>query len=168
MASVFNFTAAGIDGKPIDLAIYRGKVGLIVNVASRCSFTRQYADLEKLYRELEPRGFVILGFPCNQFLWQEPGDGDQIQNFCRRTYNVSFPMFAKVDVNGSKAHPLYRFLKQSAAGWFGVRRIGWNFTKFLFDREGNVVRRYSTMTEPMSLKPDIEKLLDKVEHARAG
>ena len=160
MQSIYDFSATSITGQSIDLSSYRGHVLLIVNVASRCAFATQYAGLESLYQKYRERGFVVLGFPCDQFMNQEFGTNDEIQEFCSTRYNVSFPMFAKVDVNGRDAHPLYRFLTSQAAGWFGVRHIGWNFTKFLIDRHGSVVQRYSTMTSPEAIEKDIEPLLD--------
>ncbi len=148
MQTVYDFSATAIDGQSIDLSSYRGRVLLIVNVASRCAFTPQYADLETLYQKYRERGLVVLGFPCGQFFKQELATSEDIQEFCSARYNVTFPMFAKVDVNGPNADPLYKFLRSQAAGWLGVRRIGWNFTKFLVDRNGQVVKRYSTMTTP--------------------
>jgi glutathione peroxidase len=158
-ASIYDIPVTTIDGTPATLAEYRGKVMLVVNVASKCGFTPQYAGLEELYRKYRERGLVVLGFPCNQFLWQEPGDGDAIKSFCTLKYNVTFPMFAKVDVNGSSAHPLYKHLKHAARGSLGTKSIKWNFTKFLVGRDGKVVRRYGTATKPESLAADIEKLL---------
>lgn len=159
VASIYDIPVTTIDGTPTTLAEYRGKVLLVVNVASKCGFTPQYAGLEELYRKYKDRGLVVLGFPCNQFLWQEPGDGDAIQSFCTLKYDVTFPMFAKVDVNGSGAHPLYRHLKSAARGLLGTKSVKWNFTKFLVGREGNAVRRYGTATKPEQLAADIEKLL---------
>lgn len=159
MSSVYDFSAISITGESIDLSSYRGQVLLIVNVASRCAFTPQYADLEAIYQKYRERGLTVLGFPCGQFFQQELSNSKDIQEFCSARYNVSFPMFEKVDVNGPKAHPLYRFLVSQASGWLGVRRIGWNFTKFLIDRNGQVVRRYSTMTKPEQIESDILKLL---------
>ncbi len=132
---------------------------LIVNVASRCSFTPQYAGLEELYQRYKDRGFEVLGFPCNQFGGQEPGEEATIREFCSTKYRVTFPMFSKIEVNGPNTHPLYVFLKEQRAGWLGVRRIGWNFVKFLVDREGNVLNRYSTMATPASIAPAIEAAL---------
>ncbi len=159
MQTVYEFSAASISGQPINFESFRGQVLLIVNVASRCAFTPQYSQLEALYQKYRDQGFAVLGFPCGQFMNQELSTSSDIQEFCSARYNVTFPMFGKVDVNGPNAHPLYRFLVSQAAGWLGVRRIGWNFTKFLVDRNGNVVKRYSTMTTPESIESDIEKLL---------
>ena len=161
MTSVHDFTAKALSGEDVSLADFRGKVLLIVNTASKCGFTPQYAGLEKLHEELSPRGFAVLGFPCNQFGQQEPGDSQEIQNFCSLTYNVTFPMFAKIDVNGASAHPLYEFLKGEKAGLLGIEAIKWNFSKFLVDQEGRVVERYAPTTTPASLKADIEALLER-------
>ena len=157
--SVHDFSARRLDGSEQALADYRGQVLLIVNVASRCGFTPQYAGLEALYRKYRDRGFAVLGFPCNQFGAQEPGTEADIQGFCSTNYDVSFPMFAKIDVNGDGAHPLYRHLKGEKPGVLGTEAIKWNFTKFLVDGEGNVVERYAPKDEPASIAPDIEKLL---------
>src|SRR5262245_54518783 len=157
--NIYDIPLTTIDGTPTTLAQYRGSVLLVVNVASKCSFTPQYAGLEELYKKYKDRGLVVLGFPCNQFMWQEPSDGNDIKSFCTLKYNVTFPMFAKVDVNGKDAHPLYKHLKSEARGLLGTESVKWNFTKFLVDREGKVVRRYFTMTKPEKLSADIEKLL---------
>lgn len=157
--SIYDIPVTTIDGEPTTLAPYRGNVLVIVNVASKCGFTPQYAGLEELYKKFKDRGLVVLGFPCNQFMWQEPGDVNEIKSFCTLKYNVTFPMFAKIDVNGSNTHPLYRHLKSAARGFLGTKSIKWNFAKFLVDREGNVTRRYATMTKPETLTADIEKLL---------
>src|SRR6266545_3438053 len=157
--SIYDIPVTAIDGTQTTLAAYRGKVLLIVNVASKCGFTPQYKGLEELYRIYQNRGLIVLGFPCNQFMWQEPGDGAEIQSFCSLKYNVTFPIFAKVDVNGKNAHPLYRHLKDAARGLLWSRAVKWNFTKFLVDREGNVVRRFATVTKPQKLTAAIEKLL---------
>ena len=159
MTSVHDFTAKALSGEDVSLADFRGKVLLIVNTASKCGFTPQYAGLEKLHEELSPRGFAVLGFPCNQFGQQEPGDAQEIQKFCSLSYNVTFPMFAKIDVNGANAHPLYEFLKSEKSGLLGIEAIKWNFSKFLVDQEGRVVERYAPTTTPASLKGDIEALL---------
>ena len=159
MTTVHDFTAKALSGEDVSLADFRGKVLLIVNTASKCGFTPQYAGLEKLYEELSPRGFAVLGFPCNQFGQQEPGDAQEIQKFCSLSYNVTFPMFAKIDVNGANAHPLYEFLKSEKSGLLGIEAIKWNFSKFLVDQEGRVVERYAPTTTPASLKGDIEALL---------
>jgi glutathione peroxidase len=159
MASVYDFTAETIDGQPAPLADYQGKVLLIVNTASKCGFTRQYAGLEDLYRKYRDRGFVVLGFPCNQFGAQEPGDEEEIKSFCSLTYDVDFPLMRKVDVNGPSAHPLYVFLKGQKKGLLGTEGIKWNFTKFLVDRSGQVVDRYAPTDEPKALEGAIEALL---------
>ena len=159
MNSVHDFKAKALSGEDVSLADFRGKVLLIVNTASKCGFTPQYAGLEKLHEELSPRGFAVLGFPCNQFGQQEPGDAQEIQKFCSLSYNVTFPMFAKIDVNGASAHPLYEFLKREKSGLLGIEAIKWNFSKFLVDQEGRVVERYAPTTTPASLKGDIEALL---------
>jgi glutathione peroxidase len=159
--SLYDIPVKGLDGSEQTLEPYRGKVLLIVNVASRCSFTPQYAGLEELYRRFQDRGFAILGFPCNQFLHQEPGDELEIKQFCSLKYDVTFPVFAKVDVNGSGTHTLYQHLKSAARGTLGTHAIKWNFTKFLVDREGNVVRRYSFFTKPGRIATDIEELLNR-------
>ncbi len=158
MPSVYDFTAASLAGDDIALKKFEGQVLLIVNTASKCGFTPQYAGLEALHRELSPRGFAVLGFPCNQFGSQEPGDAKQIAEFCERKYDVSFPMFAKIDVNGSAAHPLYNYLKREKGGLLGPS-IKWNFTKFLVDRSGSVVARHAPTATPQGLKREIEALL---------
>jgi glutathione peroxidase len=159
MASIYDFTAETIDGQPAPLADYRDKVVLIVNTASQCGFTRQYAGLEELYRRHRDGGFVILGFPCNQFGAQEPGDADEIKTFCSLTYDVDFPMMRKIDVNGPTAHPLYAYLKAAKKGVLGTQGIKWNFTKFLVDRQGRVTGRYAPTVEPKALEGAIEALL---------
>lgn len=157
--NVFDFQATSLDGKPVDLAQYRGKVLLIVNTASKCGFTPQYQGLENVYRELHGRGLEVLGFPCNQFGSQEPGSEQEIGAFCEKNYGVSFPMFAKVDVNGDNAHPLWKHLKGEAPGVLGTEGIKWNFTKFLIGRDGKVAKRYAPTTKPEEIADDIEKLL---------
>ncbi|MFM9162248.1 MAG: glutathione peroxidase [Methylocystis sp.] len=159
MTEFYNFHATSLDGTNLPLNIYQGKVVLIVNVASRCGFTSQYRGLEELYRKYSAQGFAILGFPCNQFGAQEPGNEEEIATFCKSTYDVSFPMFAKIDVNGPKAHPIYEFLKHSAPGILGSTAIKWNFTKFLIDREGNVKNRFAPTDTPKALENEIEALL---------
>ncbi|HVU22232.1 MAG TPA: glutathione peroxidase [Rhizomicrobium sp.] len=159
MSGVYDFTAQTLQGKEVSLADYRGQVLLIVNTASKCGFTPQYEGLEKLHEDLHPRGLTILGFPCNQFGSQEPGSADDIGQFCQVNYGVSFPMFAKIDVNGAQAHPLYKFLTHEKRGFLGTASIKWNFTKFLIDRAGNVVARYGSTTRPEQITPAIEKLL---------
>ncbi len=156
---VYDFDAQTLDGKPVKLSDYQGKVLLIVNTASKCGFTPQYKGLEALYRKYKDKGLEILGFPCNQFGAQEPGDANEIANFCSLTYDVSFPMFAKIDVNGDKAHPLYDYLKTEQKGMFGTRNINWNFTKFLVDKKGKVTARFGPQVTPESLDGAIAKLL---------
>jgi len=158
MPEIYDFTAKSLAGEDVSLRQYQGKVLLIVNTASKCGFTPQYEGLEALHRELAPRGFAVLGFPCNQFGAQEPGDAKQIAEFCKREYEVSFPMFAKIDVNGPGAHPLYVHLKGAKSGLLGSS-IKWNFTKFLVDRSGKVVARHAPTAAPQGLKKDIEALL---------
>ena len=157
--NVYDFQATSLDGKPVDLAQYRGKALLIVNTASKCGFTPQYQGLETVYRELHGRGLEVLGFPCNQFGSQEPGSEEEIGAFCEKNYGVSFPMFAKVDVNGDSAHPLWKHLKAEAPGVLGTEGIKWNFTKFLIGRDGKVVKRYAPQTKPEEIADDIEKVL---------
>ena len=147
------------DGASTDLSRYAGQVLLIVNTASKCGFTPQYEGLEALHRKYKDRGFAVLAFPCNQFGAQEPGDAEEIASFCRLTYDVTFPVFAKIDVNGADAAPLFRHLKKSAKGVLGSEAIKWNFTKFLVDRSGNVVERYAPTTAPEAIEKDIERLL---------
>jgi len=159
---VYDFSAAAVDGHEVPLAQYRGKVLVIVNTASQCGFTPQYAGLEDLYKEYKDRGVVVLGFPCNQFGGQEPGSEAEIAQFCELNYGVSFPLFAKIDVNGPDAHPLFKFLKAEKGGilgGIGLDGIKWNFTKFLVDATGKVVGRFASTTTPASLKPEIDKLL---------
>ncbi|MGE0739732.1 MAG: glutathione peroxidase [Hyphomonadaceae bacterium] len=158
MTSVYEFTARDIDGNERALADYRGKVLLIVNTASQCGFTYQYKGLEALHRKYADRGVEVLGFPCNQFGKQEPGDAEEIKNFCSLTYDVTFPMFAKVDVNGANAHPLYKHLTSAKPGLLGTRSIKWNFTKFLIDREGRVRARFAPTTKPEALDRVIDRL----------
>ena len=159
MSTITEIPITTPEGTQADLSPYAGKVLLIVNVASKCGFTPQYEGLEALHREYGERGFEVLGFPCNQFGGQEPGSADEIASFCSLTYDVTFPVFGKIDVNGSDAAPLYRWLKKQAPGLFGTEGIKWNFTKFLIDREGQVVERYAPQTKPEDIAGDIEKLL---------
>ena len=159
MSDVFDFSAIAIDGKPIDLSIYKGKVLLIVNTASKCGFTPQYKGLQKIFEQYVDRGLEVLGFPCNQFGHQEPGNEADINSFCEMNFGVSFPLFAKIDVNGKDALPLFAHLKAKAPGLLGSEGIKWNFTKFLIDREGRVVSRYAPATSPKSIAKDIEALL---------
>jgi glutathione peroxidase len=160
MTSIYDFTATTIDGAPQPLADYRGKTLLVVNVASKCGFTPQYAGLEALYRKLNPRGVEVLGFPCDQFGHQEPGTENEIKSFCSLSYDVTFPLFAKIEVNGPNAHPLYRWLKSQQTGLLGTEAIKWNFTKFLIDRDGQAVRRYAPTDKPDRIATDIEQLID--------
>lgn len=157
--SLYDFKFGDAFGFEKDLSEYRGKVLLIVNTASKCGYTPQYEGLEKLNKEYADKGLQIVGFPCNQFGGQEPGSDDEIQKFCQVNYGVSFPVYAKIDVNGKNTHPLYDFLKKEAPGLAGTKAVKWNFTKFLVDREGNVVKRFASKTEPEKLKKDIEALL---------
>ena len=157
--SLYDFTAKTLDGNAAPLADWRGKVVLIVNTASKCGFTPQYAGLETLYKKYRDRGFVVLGFPCNQFGAQEPGDAAEIANFCALTYEVDFPMMAKIDVNDPATHPLYAYLKHAKKGLLGSEGVKWNFTKFLIGRDGKVVRRYAPTDKPEALAKDIAKLL---------
>jgi glutathione peroxidase len=158
MPEVYDFTAQSLAGDDVPLRRFEGKVLLIVNTASACGFTPQYQGLEALHRELAPRGLAVLGFPCNQFGGQEPGDAKEIAEFCASKYDVSFPLFAKIDVNGARAHPLYQYLKGEKSGLLGSA-IKWNFTKFLLDRSGRVVGRHAPTTKPEAIKKEIEALL---------
>lgn len=159
MTTAHDFSATTIDGSEQSLADYRGKVLLIVNTASKCGFTPQYAGLETLWRERRERGLVVLGFPCDQFGHQEPGDEAEIREFCAINYDVGFPMFAKIEVNGAGAHPLYRWLKKEKPGLLGSEAIKWNFTKFLVGRDGKVVKRYAPTDTPEKIAADIDALL---------
>jgi glutathione peroxidase len=157
--TIWDISVTDIDGAGLTLDRYRGHVLLIVNVASRCGFTPQYAGLESLYRRYKDRGFVVLGFPCNQFGHQEPGSEAEIKGFCSNRFGVTFPLFAKIDVNGPNAHPLYRFLKGRRSGLFGSSSIKWNFTKFLVDRNGEVVSRFGPRATPDSIEDAVARLL---------
>jgi glutathione peroxidase len=159
VTGIYDFTAIDIGGHEVPLSEYRGRVLLIVNTASKCGFTPQYEGLEKLHEDYGPQGLAVLGFPCNQFGAQEPGNAEEIANFCSLTYDVTFPVFAKIDVNGSNADPLYAELKKQAPGFLGTEGIKWNFTKFLVGKDGNVVERYAPTTKPEDIAADIEKLL---------
>jgi len=159
MNTLFDITADGLDGQPVNLSQYKGKVLLIVNTASKCGFTPQYKGLEAVYQQFKERGVEVLGFPCNQFGAQEPGDADAIGAFCEKNYGVTFPLFAKIDVNGEHAHPLFQKLKKDAPGILGTEGIKWNFTKFLIRKDGTVYNRYAPATKPEELISDIEKLL---------
>ena len=158
MTSIYDFQAKTLQGKDVSLGDYQGQVMLIVNTASKCGFTPQYEGLEKLYDKLHGRGFNVLGFPCNQFGKQEPGSETEIGQFCQVNYGVSFPMFAKIDVNGGGAHPLYKYLKHEKPGVLGSERIKWNFTKFLVDRAGKVIARFAPMTKPETIEGPIAAL----------
>ncbi|GAB4011407.1 MAG: glutathione peroxidase [Bdellovibrio sp.] len=160
MSSIYDFKVKGIDGNEVDLSQFRGKVLVIVNTASKCGFTPQYQGLEELYQNYKDKGLVVLGFPCNQFGAQEPGDENEIKNFCNLTYKISFPMFAKIDVNGPKAAPLYEYLKSECKGLLGSEAIKWNFTKFIVDKNGIPVKRFAPQTKPQDMKKDIEAFLN--------
>ncbi|USQ93665.1 glutathione peroxidase [Caulobacter sp. RL271] len=157
--SVYDYSAKTLDGQDVSLADYRGQVLLIVNTASKCGFTPQYEGLEALYKTYKDRGFTVLGFPCNQFGAQEPGNAEEIANFCSLTYDVTFPVMSKIDVNGADAHPLYRFLKKEQKGVLGTEAIKWNFTKFLIGKDGEVVERFAPTVKPEDLKVAVEALL---------
>jgi glutathione peroxidase len=159
MSTIYDFNADSLSGAPVGLEQYRGQVLLIVNTASNCGFTPQYKGLETLYRQFQDKGVQVLGFPCNQFGAQEPGGAEEIGAFCEKNYGVTFPLFAKIDVNGNDAHPLFKYLKNAAPGLLGSQAIKWNFTKFLVQKDGTVYKRYAPQTEPKELIADIEKLL---------
>ena len=159
MGTISDFSAKDIDGREKTLADYKGKVLLVVNTASKCGFTPQYTGLEELQKKYAAKGFDVLGFPCDQFGHQEPGDENEIKNFCSLNYDVSFPMFAKIEVNGPNTHPLYQWLKGEKAGFLGTEAIKWNFTKFLIGRDGSVVKRYAPTDTPAKIEKDIAKLL---------
>jgi glutathione peroxidase len=166
VTTVYDFEATGIDLTPVPLSQYRGDVLLIVNVASRCGFTPQYAGLERLQRTYQDQGFTVLGFPCNQFGQQEPGSEHEIRKFCSSQYDVTFPLFARIRVNGPEAHPLYQFLKQERPGLLGTEAIKWNFTKFLVGRDGVPVMRFSPTDAPEVIEPHLAKLLRAGEKSR--
>ncbi|MBO9545183.1 glutathione peroxidase [Caulobacter sp.] len=157
--SVYDYSAKTLDGQDVSLADYRGQVLLIVNTASKCGFTPQYEGLEALYKSHKDRGFTVLAFPCNQFGAQEPGNAEEIANFCSLTYDVTFPVMSKIDVNGADAHPLYKFLKKEQKGLLGTEAIKWNFTKFLIGKDGEVVERFAPTVKPEDLKVAVEALL---------
>jgi glutathione peroxidase len=159
MGSIYDFEAQSIDGRPVALADYRGKVLLVVNTASKCGFTPQFAGLEELHKRYAPQGLTVLGFPSNQFGAQDPGSNDEIGAFCTKNYGVSFPMMSKIDVNGNHAAPLYQWLTKEKPGLLGSTAIKWNFTKFLVARDGRVIRRYAPLDTPASLAKDIEAAL---------
>ena len=157
--SVYDFSATTIRGEQKPLADYRGKVMLIVNTASKCGLTPQFEGLEKIHQKFADRGLAVLGFPCNQFAHQDPGNNSEIESFCQMNYGVSFPMYEKIDVNGANAHPLFNYLKEQAPGILGSKGIKWNFTKFLVDKTGQVVKRYAPATKPEDIEQDIAALL---------
>ena len=157
--TIYDFDVTTIDGELQSLDAYRGQILLIVNVASRCGFTPQYIGLESLYRRHKDQGLTVLGFPCDQFGHQEPGSAEEIKNFCSLTYQVTFPLFAKINVNGAETHPLYQYLKSEQTGLLGSESIKWNFTKFLVNREGKVLQRYAPTDTPEAIEKDIGKLL---------
>lgn len=159
MTTIYDFSAEKLEGGEQSLSDYQGKVLLIVNTASKCGFTPQFEGLEKVFQKYQAQGLVVLGFPCNQFAGQDPGNNSEIGEFCQRNYGVSFPMFAKIDVNGSEAHPIYKFLTKEAKGVLGTESVKWNFTKFLVGRDGNVIDRFATATKPEDMAKDIEKAL---------
>jgi glutathione peroxidase len=159
MTTLHDFKVDSLNGTPVDLKQYQGKVLLVVNTASKCGFTPQYKGLEEVYQQFRDKGVEVLGFPCNQFGAQEPGNADEIGAFCEKNYGVSFPLFEKIEVNGDSAHPLYKYLKSEAPGVMGTEAIKWNFTKFLVRKDGTVYKRYAPQTEPKELIGDIEKLL---------
>ncbi|MHB8447952.1 MAG: glutathione peroxidase [Rudaea sp.] len=159
MTSVYDFSAKTIDGDEQKLSAYKGKTLLVVNVASKCGFTPQYTGLEALYEKFKDKGVVVLGFPCDQFGHQEPGDEAEIRNFCSLTYDVKFPLFAKIEVNGANTHPLYKYLKAQAKGVLGSESIKWNFTKFLIDADGKVLTRYAPTDTPEKIEKDLTRML---------
>jgi len=159
MTGIYTFEAVDIKGTNVKLDNYRGQVLLVVNTASKCGFTPQFAGLEKLYEKFRERGFAVLGFPCNQFGHQDPGNNGEIAEFCQMNYGVSFPMFAKIDVNGPETHPLFQHLKTSAPGLLGSEKIKWNFTKFLIDREGKVIARFAPLTKPEAIEQAVQSAL---------
>ena len=158
--NLYEFTVTTIDGQSESMATYRGQVLLIVNVASKCGFTGQYAGLEALYRSYRHKGFAVLGFPCDQFAHQEPGSEAEIQNFCSLNYDVTFPLFAKIEVNGGGAHPLYKYLKKAQPGLFGSEAIKWNFTKFLVNGKGEVLKRYAPTDTPEKIEGDLRGMIE--------
>jgi len=161
MTSLHDFTALLNNGTDVSLREFTGKVVLVVNVASKCGYTPQYEGLEALYRKYQDRGFAVLGFPCNQFLSQEPASDAEIASFCSTSFDVTFPLFKKIDVNGDNTHPVYRYLKSSAPGLLGTEAIKWNFSKFLVSRDGQVIARYATATKPEAIDADIATALER-------
>ncbi|MBL7546037.1 MAG: glutathione peroxidase [Bdellovibrionaceae bacterium] len=161
MSLFYDYTVKDEKNVDVSLSSFKGKTVLVVNVASKCGFTPQYTGLEEIYKKFKDKNFVIVGFPCNQFGFQEPGTNDEIQSFCKTSYDVTFPVMAKIDVNGNNASPLYRFLKEKAPGILGTEMIKWNFTKFLIDKNGNVIQRYAPKIEPKEIESDIARLLEQ-------
>ena len=161
MTRATDFSARSLDGVETPLSQYQGKAMLVVNTASKCGFTPQYTGLEKLWRDYRDKGLVVLGFPCDQFGHQEPGDAEEIKNFCSLSYDVSFPLFEKIEVNGSKAHPFYKWLKSEKPGLMGLEAIKWNFTKFLIDQDGKVIKRYAPTDTPEKIQKDVAKLFGR-------
>jgi len=159
MTTAYDFNAKTIDGKDQSLADYKGKAMLVVNTASKCGFTPQYTGLEKLWKKYQDQGLVVLGFPCDQFGHQEPGDEEEIKNFCSLSYDVTFPLYSKIEVNGANAHPLYKWLKSEKSGLLGLDGIKWNFTKFLVDKQGNVIKRYAPTDTPEKIEKDLAAVL---------
>lgn len=157
--SIYDFSVKDINGAEVPLKNYEGKTLLVVNVASKCGFTSQYTELEQIYKEYKDSGLEILAFPCNQFGAQEPGDAEEIKSFCSLTYDVSFPLFAKVDVNGDQTTPVYKYLKDKLSGLFGTKAVKWNFTKFLIDKNGKPIKRYAPTDKPLDILKDIKKIL---------
>jgi glutathione peroxidase len=159
MTTAYDLSAKTLDGQDQPLAEYKGKAMLVVNTASKCGFTPQYTGLEKLWKKYQDQGLVVLGFPCDQFGHQEPGNEEEIKNFCSLSYDVSFPMYSKVEVNGANAHPLYKWLKSEKSGLLGLDGIKWNFTKFLVDKQGNVIKRYAPTDTPEKIEKDLAAVL---------
>ncbi len=157
--TIYDIKVKTIDLKEIDLSQFKEKVILIVNTASTCGFTPQYESLEKIFKKYKDKGFEILAFPCNQFNQQEKGNEEEIKNFCRLKYDISFPLFAKIEVKGKNQHPLFKYLTENKPGLFGSKEVKWNFTKFLLDRKGRIIKRYAPATDPLSIQKDIEKLI---------
>ncbi|WP_088041982.1 glutathione peroxidase [Bacillus sp. EAC] len=157
--SIYDFQVKGSKGEEIPLSNFKDKVIVVVNTASACGYTPQYKDLQAIYEEFKEQGLVVLGFPCNQFMNQEPGSNEEIQSFCELNFGVTFPIFGKIDVNGENADPLYKYLREKAPGIMGLKSIKWNFTKFIIDKKGNVIERFAPQTNPQEMRSTIEKLL---------
>ncbi len=157
--TIYDYTVKDINGKEISLSEYKGKTLLIVNVASKCGFTPQYKDLEVLYKNYKDKDFTVLGFPCNQFGAQEPGDEQEIKNFCSLNYDVTFPLFSKIDVNGKDTHPIYEYLKNAAPGVLGSKAVKWNFTKFLVSKDGQIIKRFAPTDKPLDLENELKKII---------